>query len=81
VVTNRVKTAISPTLQAISRTTDDSAAVDELFLTFLSREPSSKERQAAVGHLAKARNAAERNTFLEDLAWVCINKVEFLFSY
>ena len=80
VVTNRVKTAASPVLQSISRITDNSAAIDELFLTFLSRTPAPAERQAAVGHLAKARNAAERNMFLEDLAWVCINKVEFLFS-
>jgi hypothetical protein len=81
VVTNRVKVAASPVLQTISRITDNGTAVDELFLTFLSRMPSGPERAAAVSHLARARSAAERNTFLEDLAWVCINKVEFLFSY
>jgi hypothetical protein len=81
VVTTRVKTGASPVLQAISRLSDNSTVVDELFLTFLSRMPNSQERQAGVAHLARARNAGERNTYLEDLAWVCINKVEFLFSY
>jgi hypothetical protein len=81
VVTNRVRMGNSPVLQAISRLADNSTAVDELFLTFLSRMPTTQERQAAVGHLARARNTGERNTYLEDLAWVCINKVEFLFSY
>jgi hypothetical protein len=81
VVTTRIKVAASPTLQAISRIAETHTAVDELFLTFLSRIPTEQERQTAINHLAKARNAAERNTFLEDLAWVCINKVEFLFSY
>jgi hypothetical protein len=81
VVTNRIRAGNSPVLQAILRITDNSTAVDELFLTFLARMPNASERQAAVGHLAKARNNGERNTYLEDLAWVCINKVEFLFSY
>jgi hypothetical protein len=80
-VTARIKVASSPTMMAISKIADNGRAVDELFLTFLSRIPTGQERQTAVNYLAKARNAAERNTFLEDLAWVCINKVEFLFSY
>jgi hypothetical protein len=80
-VTSRIKVAASPVLQAISNNSDNSTAVDEIFLTFLSRTPVQQEREAAVNHLIKARTAAERNLFLEDLAWVCINKIEFLFSY
>ena len=32
-------------------------------------------------HLSKSTTAAARNTAIEDLSWVAINKVDFLFSY
>ena len=35
----------------------------------------------AIAFLAKANTAALKNTAVEDLAWVAINKVDFLFSY
>jgi hypothetical protein len=60
---------------------DDSALVDEAFLTFLSRYPTDYERSKALPFLAQAKTAALRSTAIEDLAWVCINKVDFLFSY
>jgi len=34
-----------------------------------------------VGYLGKANSAAARNTAIEDLAWVALNKVDFVFSY
>jgi hypothetical protein len=80
-VTTRIKIAASPAMQQISRIQDNKAVVEELFLQFLTRPPSQQEWDAGVAHLAKARSAAERNAFIEDLAWVCVNKVEFLFSY
>jgi hypothetical protein len=80
-VTDRIKIVNSPVLQSIARLGTSEAAVDELFLTFLSRLPSQQERDTAVKYLAQSRNNAERNTLLEDLAWVCINKIEFLYSY
>jgi hypothetical protein len=55
--------------------------VEEVFLLFLSRKPDSAERSKAVAHLAKAGSAAARNAAVEDLAWICTNKLEFLFSY
>ena len=77
-VANRVKVNRSPKLQAIAALNGDAELLDELYLTFLSRRPSAAERAAGVNHLAKAGNRASA---VEDLAWMCINKVEFLFSY
>jgi hypothetical protein len=80
-VTNRITMAQSNTLKEIVKLTDNGAAVDEIFLTFLSRTPNESEKAKAVAHLAKATNATLRNTYLEDLAWSLINKIDFLFSY
>jgi len=80
-VTTRVKVASSPKLKALAAMTNNSALLDEAFLTFLSRYPTDFERSKALPFLAKATTAALKNTAVEDLAWVCINKVDFLFSY
>ena len=80
-VMSRARVSASPTLTAISKITDNSAMLDQLFLTFLSRKPTDYERTHALGMLQKATSATARNTALEDLAWVCINKLDFLFSY
>jgi len=81
VVTNRIKVAASSKLKALAAITNNSDLIDEAFLTFLSRYPTEYERSKALPFLAKATTAALRNTAVEDLAWVCINKVDFLFSY
>ncbi|MCX6620808.1 MAG: DUF1553 domain-containing protein [Acidobacteria bacterium] len=80
-VTTRVKVSASPTLAAIGKLANNDAAVDELFLLLLSRMPTSYERSQATAHLGKAASAAARNTAVEDLAWACINKADFLFTY
>jgi hypothetical protein len=80
-VTNRTKVAASPVLANISKLTDNDAAVEQLFLTFLSRYPSDTERQLAVNTLKAATTATLRNNTIEDLAWVMMNKLDFLFSY
>lgn len=79
-VSNRVKVAASPKLKALAAITSNSDLIDEAFLTFLSRYPTEYERSKALPFLAKANTAALRNTAVEDLAWVCINKVDFMFS-
>jgi hypothetical protein len=71
----------SPALQAIAKITANDALVDEMYLTFLSRKPTEAERAKAVAPIARATTAATRNTAIEDLAWVLLNRVEFLFSY
>jgi len=80
-VVSRTKMTASPTLQAIAKITDSSALIDQLFLTFLSRHPSDYERSHALTYLQNATTAAARNTAIEDLSWMCINKLDFLFSY
>ena len=74
----RIKTDRSPRLQAISKLDKNGDVVEEMYLTFLSRLPSSAEREAGAAFLAKAQNRAAA---IEDLAWMCVNKTEFLFSY
>jgi hypothetical protein len=80
-VTNRTKVSASSTLRALAANASNEAVVDEMFLLFLSRPATPAERATAVGHLAKAPNAATRNTYVEDLAWTLINKIEFIFSH
>ncbi|MBY0507354.1 MAG: DUF1549 and DUF1553 domain-containing protein [Bryobacteraceae bacterium] len=75
-VSNRTR-ATAPNLATIFKITDNAQAVEELFLTFLGRRPDEKEARTAIASLA----SGDRNTALEDLAWACVNKAEFLFSY
>ncbi len=80
-VTNKIHMTASPVLQAVSKLATNDVIAEEMFLTFVSRKPSDGERAKAVGFLAKATTAAQKNAAIEDLAWVLINKIEFLFSY
>jgi hypothetical protein len=80
-VVSRTRVAASPSLLAISKITDNSSAVEQLFLTFLSRQPTDYERAHALTYLQNANGATARNAAIEDLAWACINKLDFLFSY
>jgi hypothetical protein len=80
-VITRIRMSASHTLQAIARLGTNDAVVEEMFLTFLSRRPDDYERSRAAAWLAKANTPAARNTAIEDLAWACINKLDFLFSY
>lgn len=77
VVLSKIKMANSPALKELAKLTDNGELVDELWLNFLSRKPTAAEREKAIAHLTKG----SRNTAIEDLAWVTINKVDFLFSY
>jgi hypothetical protein len=80
-VTNRAKMGNSPALREIAKLPTNDAIVDEIFLTFLSRKPSDRERAIAIAPLARAANANQRNQAMEDLAWAAMNKVDFIFSY
>lgn len=80
-VTNRIKVAASPVLQAASKNTDNKAVVEELFLTFVSRRPTTDEQAKAIAYLTATTTTATRNNALEDLAWALVNKIDFLYSY
>ena len=76
-VVNRTK-ATAANLAAMFKIADNGQVVEEIFLTFLGRRPTDAESQAMVAAFA---NATDRNAFLEDLVWACINKADFQFSY
>jgi hypothetical protein len=75
-VVNRAKLAVSPALQAAALL-DNDKAVEQVFLLFLSRLPTTVERTAALTYL----NSGSRDTALEDLAWTCLNRPEFLINH
>jgi len=53
----------------------DPQLVNELYWTFLSREPGAVEYEAAMRHLEKS---TDRRRAAEDLAWALVNSKEFL---
>jgi hypothetical protein len=58
---------------------DDPELVDELYLTFYSRFPTSAERTVATEHLR--HEPGRRRQAAEDLAWTLMNSLEFLFNH
>jgi hypothetical protein len=57
----------------------DAELVDALYLTILSRRPTSSELDQAVSILAN--NPAERRQVAEDLSWSLLNTLEFAFNH
>lgn len=80
-VVPKIKMAASPMLQAAAKLPTNDAIAEELFLTFLSRKPDDYERGRALFYLNKTTTAAQKNAAIEDLAWVLVNKIDFLYSY
>jgi hypothetical protein len=76
IVTTRVRRANNSTVaKVLASTSDPGAIADQLYLITLSRRPTSAERQIAIDYL-RAGVLAER---AEDLQFVLINSLEFLF--
>jgi hypothetical protein len=63
----------------------DGDAIDELYLSALSRPPSSAEREGLLARLASGPMAGDdaisRRRRLEDLAWAILTSREFLFNH
>jgi hypothetical protein len=59
---------------------DPSAAAEELYLSVLSRRPTTDERAEFSAYLAK-RPAAERVGALRELAWALLTSTEFRFQH
>ena len=60
--------------------------IEELYLTALSRPPTSEELQVALAYLAKPPVAGQdpvqqKRVAYEDLVWAIINTKEFLFNH
>jgi hypothetical protein len=80
-VTSRVRVTSSPSLQEISRITNNYEVIEQIYARFLARKPTAAEQSKALDLLVRSTTTAARNTAIEDLAWVCINKLDFIFSY
>jgi hypothetical protein len=78
VVVSRVhrSTANSTVAKVLASTTDPGAIADQLYLATLSRRPTPAERAMAIGYL----NGGNLGQRAEDLQWVLLNSLEFLFD-
>ena len=78
VVVNRVHkaTANSTVAKTLASTTDPNVIADQLYLITLSRYPTATEKQQAVTYL-KSGTLAQKT---EDLQWVLLNSLDFLFD-
>jgi len=78
VVVNRVRrtTANSTVAKALAASTDPNVITDQLYLATLSRYPTAAEKTQAVNYL-KSGTLANKT---EDLQWVLLNSLEFLFN-
>ena len=59
----------------LSKNADDEAALDEVYLRVLSREPTGKEREINLAYIKKV---GRRNEAFEDIFWTLLNSSEFL---
>jgi len=78
VVVNRVRrtTANSTVAKVLASTTDPGTVADQLYLSTLSRKPSAGERAQAIAYLRSGTLGQKA----EDLQWVLLNSLEFLFD-
>lgn len=78
IVVNRVHkaNAVSTVAKLLATTTDPGTIADQLYLTTLSRYPSTAERQTAIGYLQSG--TLQQKT--ENLQWILINHLEFIFD-
>ena len=80
-VLDRIRMNSSPTLRESAKITNNRDLIYDLYLRFLARLPDETEATRAEAHLARATNATQRNSYIEDMAWALVNKLEFIFSY
>jgi hypothetical protein len=80
-VMNRVQFSKVPATSLLAKVASlpNDQLVNTLFLTVLSRNPTSAEMSAAVGNLGAA--GSTRNQEIENLLWSLYNKVDFTFNY
>ena len=78
VVVNRThkNTANSTVARTLASTTDPNVITDQLYVYTLSRYPTAAEKTQAVAYL-KSGTLAQKT---EDLQWVLLNSLEFLFD-
>ncbi len=81
VVVNRTHkaTANSTVAKTLASTTDPNVIADQLYLYTLSRHPTAAEKTQAVAYL-NSGTPAQLSQKTEDLQWVLLNSLEFLFD-
>jgi hypothetical protein len=65
-------------LNALLKSKDDEAVLDELFLATLARHPTARERAAFAEHRAGTK---DRRAAFADTLWALINTPEFIFNH
>ena len=68
--------ANSTVAKVLASTTDSASIVDQIYVATLSRHPNATERTQAIAYL-NGGNVGQRT---EDLQWVLLNSLEFLFD-
>jgi hypothetical protein len=63
----------------VKRMKNDAELIEELYLTFLGRYPTAKEKAVATAYLGA--EPEKRRQATEDLAWSMLNSVEFIFNH
>jgi hypothetical protein len=78
IVVNRIhrSTTVSTVAKVLASTSDPASIADQLFMATLSRHPTSGETQQAIAYL----NSGTLASRAEDLQWVLLNSLEFLFD-
>jgi hypothetical protein len=78
IVISRIRraTANSTVAKVLASTSDPASIADQLYVATLSRHPSATERAQAIAYLSGG-TLAQRT---EDLQWVLLNSLEFLFE-
>ncbi len=64
--------------QILSKTPDDTEAINLIYLSTLSRRPTDKERASIAAAFAESHN---RDESFRDLFWVLLNTKEFAFNH
>jgi hypothetical protein len=80
-VTDRVNSNAANALLVQALRLPDDQTVNTLFLTVLSRYPTSTELTTAVANLRSATNATGRTQEGRNLLWSLYNKVDFIYNY
>ena len=68
--------ANSTVAKVLASTTDPASIVDQIYVATLSRHPSATEKQRAIAYL----NGGTLGNRAEDLQWVLMNSLQFLFD-
>jgi hypothetical protein len=74
-----VKPSSGNVTERMMKTDDLKAAAEDLYLTYLTREPAFEETQAVVEYI-KSR-PEEKQACIEEIAWALLNSAEFRFNH